>query len=391
MIIKIHRTAASAGETLVELSTAKTRILFDLGTNTDEGGLSGVLPDLDIPKFDAVFLSHSHTDYAGLANKTVYLSELNAKIITAAHVYNMKKEPAFSGLYQDRLPIEVGDMKITPILIDMEAYDAYLFVIEGEGKRILYTGDFRANGRRSFEEMLENIPAKVDFLLCEGMGLTKADVNSITERDLEEKAAELIAKKTGPVFILQSATDIDRTATMFHAAKRCSRLFLEDLFMANITDAIGNIAPNPNGFIGVNAFLTTGYQPEHIRYQLFRSLNRIDKNQLSSQKFAMCVRPGMKKYLKGLAQSMRFYDGALIVSFPAGEQPDCADFIEFAKKKGLEIISLRTSGHADARALQALVSKIHPTRIMPIFKENVNWFVGEFHGIRVIKDDNTAV
>jgi len=387
MNIKIHRGADSTGETLIEISTEKTSILLDMGVNQEGVVQPNTLSDLVIPRFDAVFLSHMHTDYIGLTNKTIYVSQLTAKIIEAAHTYNMEKAPVFSGFYQDRTLISVGDITVTPILVDSEAYDAYLFLIEGEGKRILYTGDFHANGRKSFEEMLENLPVKIDALLCEGMGLTKADENSINERDLEEKAAELMGKKTGPVFVLQSPTDVDRTSTLFHAARRCDRIFLEDLFMANLADAIGNIIPNPNGSVGVNAFLTTGYQPEHIRYQMFRKLNRIDKDKIVSQKFVMCVRTNMKKYMKSLSQSMRFYDGLLFVSFESGEQPEIEDFIKFAKSKGLEIVFLRKSGHGDARALQSLVSTVHPAKIMPLLSENVNWFVGEFHGTPVIKED----
>lgn len=391
MNIKIYRASNLSGEILIEVSTNTTKIIFDSGIDSDGNTAPNVFDNLDFTQLNAVFLSNTHTDYAGLSNSSIYLSGLTARIISAARIYNMENPLEFTGTYQDRTAIKVGDITVTPVLIDSDSYDAYLFLIEGEGKRVLYTGDYRANGRKSFEEMLQNLPGKTDILLCEGMGLTQADVNSITERDLEEKAAEIMSKKNGPVFVLQSATDIDRTATMFHAAKRCNRLFLEDLFMANLTDAIGNIVPNPNGSVGVNTFLTTGYQPEHIRYQLFRNLNRIDKNKIPSQKFAMCVRPNMKKYLKSLSQSMRFYGGILIVSFEAGEQPETADFVKFAKSKGMEVEFLRTSGHADARALQALVSTVHPAKIMPIHKENVNWFVGEFHGTPVIKEDNFSL
>jgi ribonuclease J len=391
MNIKIHRTSDSASETLIEISTAKTNILFDLGANLDGSAVPSAFDSFDFTKFNAVFLSHAHTDYVGLANKTVYLSELTSRIISATYVYNMEKAPAFSGFYQDKVSISVGDITVTPILADSETFDSYLFLIKGEGKSILYSGDYHANGRTSFEEILKNLPAKVDTLLCEGMGLTRADVNSITERDLEEKATEILDKKTGPVFAMLSSTDIDRISTLFRAAKRCGRSFLEDLYMANITDAIGNIVPNPNGSVGVKAFLTAGYQPEHVRYQMFRNLNRIDKNKISSEKFVMCVRPNMKKYLKSLSQTTRFYGGMLILSFAAGEEPDAEDFIHFAQSKGLEIVTLRTSGHADARALQALVSTVHPTKILLVRDENASWFAGEFHGTPVIKEDHMSL
>lgn len=388
MKIQIHRPKNIFGEALIEISTTKTKILLDCGTNAEDNALPATCEDLNIADFDAVFLAHSHTDYVGLTGDKIYLSQLTSKIITAANTYRMKKTPAFAGFYQDRKAIMVGDIAVTPILIDHEDYDAYLFLIKGPGKSILYTGDFHANGRKSFEEMLQNLPNKVNALLCEGLGLTGEDIALITERDLEEQITEAVGSKTGPIFVLQSVTDIDRTNTVFHAAKRNRRLFLEDLYLANINDAIGNIVPNPNGFVGVKVFLTTGYRPEHIRYQMFEKLNRVDKNALASQKFVMCIRTNMKKFMKSLSQSVRFYDGALIVSLPSEERPQAAEFAKFSQSKGLEIKNLHTSGHADARALQALVSAVHPAKIIPVQLENANWFVGEFNGNEVIKEDS---
>lgn len=43
-------------------------------------------------------------------------------------------------------PIDIGVFKITPYLVDHSAYDAYSLLIEAEGKRLLYSGDFRAHG-----------------------------------------------------------------------------------------------------------------------------------------------------------------------------------------------------------------------------------------------------
>ena len=388
MNIQIHRPKNSAGETLIEISTAKTKILLDCGINLDDNALPAACENLKIADYNAVFLAHAHTDYAGLTGETVYLSQLTGKIITAANTYRMKKTPEFAGFYQDRKSISIGDITVTPILIDYEDYDAYLFLIKGPGKSILYTGDFHANGRKSFEEMLKNLPDKVNVLLCEGLGLTGEDIALVTERDLEEQITEAVGNRTGPIFVLQSVTDIDRTNTVFHAAKRNHRLFLEDLYMANINDAIGNIVPNPNGFVGVKAFLTAGYRAEHIRYQMFEKLNRVDKNALTSQKFVMCIRTNMKKYLKSLSQSVRFYDGVLLVSLPVGEHQQAAEFVKFAQDKGLEIKNLHTSGHADARALESLVAAVHPAKIVPVQLQNANWFVGEFHGTDVIKEDS---
>lgn len=43
-------------------------------------------------------------------------------------------------------PVTVGDIRVTPIPVGHSAYDAFMFLIEAEGKRILHTGDFRLHG-----------------------------------------------------------------------------------------------------------------------------------------------------------------------------------------------------------------------------------------------------
>lgn len=394
MKITIHRAQNQTAGSLVEIETAKTKILFDTGVNCEGSTPLAVADSFGGKKFDAVFISHYHTDYVSLTRNlfedgSVYIAEMVGRIITASDEYKGTKPVPFTHYYKNGVTISVGDINITPILVDRPEYDAYMFLVEGDGKRILYTGDYRSNGRKSFEEMLENLPVKVDVLICDGNGITREDINPITERDLEEKAVEAIGKKNGPVFVLQSITDIDRTTTMNHAAQRCKRLFLEDLYMARITGAIGSVAPNTNDFLGVKTFLTAGYQPENIRYQMFRKYNRIDKSEITSQKFVMCVRLPMKKYLKSLSQMMNFHNGMLIDSLQGTDAKslETAALLKFAQDKGLEVITLRTSGHADAMALKALADAVHPIRIVPLSIENIEWFHSEFPKTPIVKED----
>lgn len=48
--------------------------------------------------------------------------------------------------------------------------DAYSLLIEAEGKRVLYSGDFRVSWSQSilFEQMLRYPPKNIDVLLMEG-------------------------------------------------------------------------------------------------------------------------------------------------------------------------------------------------------------------------------
>ena len=270
---------------LIEISTAKTKIILDGGMNLEENEvlfLKDLQEQYDLVGIDAVFLSHYSTDHITTArglldNVPVYASRLASKIALAAEDYKAKKPFPFAGYYTHATPITVGDVSVTPYLVDSPVCEGYLLLIEGEGKSVLYTGDFRANGRKSFEEMLANLTQKVDVLLCERGVLTERDTSLITERDVEEQAAKLIEESNGPVFVLQSVTDFDRGATLLYAAKRNKRIFLQDLYAAHIAVAADKAMPNPVGWVGIKAFLTTGYKPEHPRYKMFAEMPRMSR------------------------------------------------------------------------------------------------------------------
>ena len=45
--------------------------------------------------------------------------------------------------------IKIGGITVTPLFVDHSAFDAYMFIVEADGKRVLHTGDFRGHGFRS--------------------------------------------------------------------------------------------------------------------------------------------------------------------------------------------------------------------------------------------------
>ncbi len=71
--------------------------------------------------------------------------------------------------FSNEKPFTIGDIKITPYLVDHSAFDAYAFLIEGDGESYFYSGDFRAHGRKAslFNKLISN-PPKVDVLFMEG-------------------------------------------------------------------------------------------------------------------------------------------------------------------------------------------------------------------------------
>ncbi|MEG1631851.1 MAG: hypothetical protein RR423_06310 [Hydrogenoanaerobacterium sp.] len=76
MYIKIHRGTQQIGGNIIEIGTAKTKLLFDAGANLPPLDDSAYRDSIEIegltcgvPSFDAVFVSHHHNDHCGLLER----------------------------------------------------------------------------------------------------------------------------------------------------------------------------------------------------------------------------------------------------------------------------------------------------------------------------------
>lgn len=377
MDIIIHRGKDQIGGNIIEVSTKTTRILLDVGRELDEDDVR--LPEIDglfdRPAFDAVFVSHYHGDHIGLAyyiDKRIplYLGEASTCIVQAADKYKNTETIYPAGYLTHGKAIHIGDISVTPFLCDHSAFDSYMLLCEADGESILYTGDFRANGRKSFDRLLKDLPEKVDRLICEGTTLSRESYAPVTEAELEERAVALFRETEGPVFVLQSSANIDRIVTMYRAAKRTGRIFLEELFMAEIATAAGKNIPNPS-FNDVYAFIT---DPQN--YEALAKYRRIGKDGIARKRFVMCIRKSMLHYLRSLSKEVSFENGLLIFSIWSGyrKQPEMESFLRSCEEMGLRIVELHTSGHADAGTIMRLIDHVNPGEIIPVHTENASWF-----------------
>lgn len=64
---------------------------------------------------------------------------------------------------------------------------------------------------------------------------------------------------------------------------------------------------------------------------------------------------------------------------------DIAEFLQFMQDKGVRIVDLHTSGHADAETVHKLIRDIAPKYIIPVHTENADWF-NQCEGRTVISD-----
>ncbi|MBK5262583.1 MAG: hypothetical protein JJE17_08445 [Peptostreptococcaceae bacterium] len=385
MNIKIHRGENQIGGNIIEIASETTKIVLDAGLELNgKPGDHFDLPGLfQFKGYDAIFLSHYHSDHIGLVYQIhpdipVYMGESSYKIVSASDKYKGVKTFRVEGFMGHKQPIQIGDMIVTPFLCDHSAFDSYMILVESGNEKVLYTGDFRSNGRKPADWLMEQLPAKIDILISEGTSLSRVNRKNITEKELEEKAVDLFKNAEGPIFVLQSSMNIDRIVTMYRAGKRAGRLMLQDLYLAEITGSIGMSIPNPTGFSDAKVFITKYYPPFHLRYRLFSKYGakKISKTQISKTNFLMCVRASMLNYIVSLSKKMSFEGGILVYSFWSGykEEQGMKAFLAKCESLGLKVITLHTSGHADHDTIRALIAHTNPDRIIPVHTENAAWF-----------------
>ena len=262
-----------------------------------------------------------------------------------------------------------------------------MFLLDCEEKKILYTGDFRSNGRKYFEPLLRKLP-KVDVLITEGTNLSNDKIGKInlTEKELEKRGIELLKGNDRPVFVLMAGTNIDRIVTFYKIANATKRLFLIDTYVGVITDTIGGNIPNPRTFSNVRIFLTN-----QDKYEILKNYpqNKIGKNEIANSNFMMCIRTSMKQYLENYPKEFSFEGCTMFYSMWEGykKQENMKEFLKFMEEKGVKIISLHTSGHADEKDFDKLIKKIEPKIIIPVHTENSEWFK-RYENCEVIYDKN---
>lgn len=395
MEINIIRGQNQIGGSIIEVSSKNTKIILDVGSNLDDKEI--VVPEIEglfkgEAKYDGVLISHYHSDHEGLATKIlpeipIYMGEKSYEIHKVTREYIKKeylKEPKTFKADEEFL---IGDIKITPYLCDHSAFDSHMFLLECEGKKILYTGDFRSNGRKFFQSLLNKLP-KVDALITEGTNLSNNKIGKInlTEKELEKKGIELLEGNDRPVFVLMAATNIDRIVTFYKIANATKRLFLIDTYTGQITATIGGNIPNPRTFFNVKIFQTSSSKHDILENY---PKNKIWKNKIAKSNFLMCVRTSMKKYLENYPKEFSFEGCTMFYSMWEGykKQEDMKEFLKFMEEKGVKIISLHTSGHADEKDFDKLIKKVEPEIIVPVHTENFEWFK-RYENCEVIYDKN---
>ena len=384
LTLTVHRATDQIGGNCIELATGDGRVLLDVGRPLDAPKeATGLLPkSLNIERpVDGVLISHPHQDHYGLLGELppawpVYsgvsagnLMHLTASIFGTAPVRDYRH-------WSGSKVIEVGPFRVTPYLTDHSAFDAYMLMIEAAGKRVLYTGDFRNHGRKAalVERMMASPPRDVDVLLMEGTNLG-SDKPTKTERDLEDDFVALFKDTPGRVFTCWSAQNIDRTVTLYRAARKSGRTLVVDLYTAEVLELLADAGKLPRaGWDNIKVVITRSFARLYEMKGRKDFVERMAANGISAaalaqnpSKWVVMIRPSLIRDFasKGVAPteadawSYSQWRGYL-------EQPDGVALKAWFDGGGARPVHLHTSGHASTADLKEFAAAISAKALVPI-------------------------
>ncbi|WP_277057565.1 MBL fold metallo-hydrolase [Trichlorobacter lovleyi] len=243
MKLIIHRGTHEIGGTCIRIATDRTSVLFDAGLplSPDSEKLSPQALEAD-----AVVISHPHQDHCGLLDvlpdsMPVHIGQVGKRLLDATRLF-LRRQPlrnTFS-YFQAWQPFMVGDIKITPYLVDHSAADAYAFLIESDNRRVIYSGDFRAHGRKSvlFDSMIDNPMRDIDVLLMEGTMMQRDNADFPTEQSVENAIADILSSQRNISFLISSSQNIDRIVSAYRACLRTGKTLVIDIYSAWVLEQL---------------------------------------------------------------------------------------------------------------------------------------------------------
>lgn len=427
MNLTIHRGTNEIGGSCIELQSENSRILLDFGMpllNMDGKAFNFkefeklsvteliskcILPDVkgaysENSKIDGLIISHSHADHYGLMQYLdkeipVWIGEATYEILKLNNIFLNQENKIETPKYFERWKqFQIGDFTITPYWNDHSAFDAYSFLIEANGKKLFYSGDFRSHGRKKevYKNFIENPPKDIDCLIMEGTTIGRNTIKSKTEEEIENEFYECFKNSTSINYVFTSTQNIDRLVSVYKACLKAGKTFVVDVYGAYILEKLSEFAKLPSllkGYSNMGVYFYNSTKTklmnvgnEKLVYKY--TSKKIEKNAIinNPSNYVLLVRSSMIRDLK----SMNCKDGNLIYSIWSGykDQLNTRKFIDSFESNNFKIIDIHTSGHADVETLKEYTNAINPKMIIPIHTYKKKDYKNIFKQTVLELDDN---
>lgn len=406
MKLTIYRGTHEIGGSCLELSSnsGRTRVIIDIGlplVNADgspfdwdfrkEFSIAQLLSERTLPSIiglyedvqpsvNAVLISHAHLDHYGLLRYVHpdiprYMSRGTGSLVEVSNIFpgvdvTLDNVKTFT-MWQ---PFPVGEFVITPYLVDHSAPDAAAFLIEGDGQRIFYTGDFRGHGRKGvlLERITQNPPANIDYLIMEGSMLGRTEGLFLNEAAVEEGMCQFSQPHDGPYYVFTSSQNLDRLVSIYRAARRNGKIMVIDLYTAFVLDKLSRISTSIPQFSweGIRVLFSHYHavklaeQDKKLLYKYRQA--KIEFEEIHDKPTDKIILAKDSRYFRivmdRLSQDSK---GKAIYSMWHGYL-ERSDLRKFLQSHRIELTEIHTSGHAYINQLKKLAGALKPRFIIPM-------------------------
>jgi ribonuclease J len=434
--IIIHRGTKEIGGSCIEIKRNKRRIVLDLGMplikpGGKEGELfdfkeyskysgkklmdQGVLPNISgFYKWDkkeinvnALFISHAHQDHFGFAQYVkdkipIFCSKGTAALLKVSGIFlpNVKKVPNTEIMEMWRV-LKVGGFKVTPYLVDHSAPDAVSLLIESEGKKVFYSGDFRAHGRKSilFENILKRPPKGIDVLLLEGTMMSRPGEQEFkNENAVEEYLVRSFKAQENLSFVFCSSQNIDRICSIYRAILKSKKTLVIDLYTAYVLSQLKSISTRLPQFDSDN--IKVKYWKAHadrlgnsndqgFLYKAHVSKIKLDEIVDNPQSYIV-----LAKQNSLLPLTLSHLENKEKINFIWSMWPGYLtghDVVSRSSKKhNIKMLTVHTSGHATVEDLRKFANALNPKHLIPIHTFFPEKF-GELFDNVILAEDEKAI
>jgi ribonuclease J len=349
------------------------------------------------PEYDAVVLSHYHSDHTGRIGHIdgkipVYCGETTSLIHDA---YSGSTGSPLDGrtirTFRTGDKFAIGPMEFRPIHVDHSIPGAYGFVIHTSGGTIVYTGDFRFHGpagsmTREFVDAAKL--EKPKLLLTEGTRVSPGDdAANMSETAVKSQAMKMVTGTRALVFSTFRGNDVDRVNTFFDACQASGRRLLVSMKVALLLEKLK---------------ADRGLRVPRVGRDVDVYLRRKRSGRFDDSDYYSWERPFIAKGVT--AEDVRKVQGKVFLHLEAWNFPELIDikperggtyihaateaFNEEGEKEetlirnwvehvGFHYAQLHASGHAPASEVGELVRSISAKKVVPIHTEHPELF-GQF-------------
>ncbi len=427
MQLIIHRGTHEIGGSCVELRAGNNRILIDFGiplvtrdhkpfdSNSLKGKTikdlkaQGVLPDIkglykdEEKDIDGILISHSHLDHYGFLQYVnpeipVYLSQGAGILIDVSNIFIPTKVGKLNtNIISNKKRFKIGDFTVQPFLVDHSAFDALAFLVEAEGKKLFYSGDFRAHGRKAklFKQIIERPPQNIDCLLMEGSALGRDDAQYKTEEEIEKRLEEILRGRKNISFLFASSQNIDRIVSAYRACLKTDSIFVIDLYTAFILDKLKKVSDRIPQFNWknirvkfLNAHAKALERAGHIDLLYAYNKRKIEMPEISRDKNRILMLARNNSVFPLLLNKIKDVAGAKI-AYSMWDGYLSEKFRTFCKSKGLTLEYIHTSGHAQSENLKMFALALKPNMLIPIHTFEPESYTRIYGNVKIMNDGDT--